>query len=179
MPFENFGIALFTTIFGVAGRVILVQMRGDLENTEEVIRRDLLDAAARMKDQMLAAISEMQAFRIASRQALKEQQNDLLNRFTEAGKSQLDLVQDLVKRALTTIENALGDRRTTAEQLRDVSFEAVEVTRSIIKKSGEIEVPGDLIESKFGVATKMQATAASFGELADRDVARQATPLMA
>jgi hypothetical protein len=171
---ENFGIALFTTIFGVAGRVILVQMRGDLENTEESIRRDLLDAASRMKDQMLAAIGEMQAFRVASRQAIEEQQNELLTRFSEAGKSQLGLIQDLVERALTTIERALGERTASAEQLRDVSLEAVQVTRSIIQKVAEIEVPGDLIERKFGaLAAKMQATAESFEALAEKDIARQ------
>src|ERR1700722_8663711 len=38
----SFGIALFTTIIGIAGRVLFVQMRGDIDDVEDEVRGNLL-----------------------------------------------------------------------------------------------------------------------------------------
>jgi hypothetical protein len=58
----SFGIALFTTIVGVAGRVIFVQMRGELDDVEERVRRDLLAASADLRSQLSLSLAEFETF---------------------------------------------------------------------------------------------------------------------
>ena len=68
----NFGIALITTIVGIAGRVVFVQMRSEIDDVEEVIRRDILEASAALKGQLSAALNDLDTFRTGLRQVAKE-----------------------------------------------------------------------------------------------------------
>ncbi|MCK1388724.1 hypothetical protein [Bradyrhizobium sp. 21] len=65
----NFGIALFTTIIGVAGRVLFVQMRGDLDDVEDEVRRNLLAASADLRAQLSLALAEFETFHTGVKQA--------------------------------------------------------------------------------------------------------------
>jgi hypothetical protein len=65
----SFGIALFTTIVGVAGRVLFVQMRGDIDEVEDEVRRDLLSASADLRAQLSLALAEFETFHTGVRQA--------------------------------------------------------------------------------------------------------------
>jgi hypothetical protein len=65
----SFGIALFTTIVGVAGRVVFVQMRGDLDEVEDEVRRDLLNASADLRAQLSISLAEFETFQTGVRQA--------------------------------------------------------------------------------------------------------------
>ena len=68
----NFGVALITTIVGIAGRVVFVQMRSEIDDVEEVIRRDILEASAALKGQLSGAIQEFDTFRTGLRQIAQE-----------------------------------------------------------------------------------------------------------
>jgi len=46
----SFGIALFSTIGGIALRVFFMQMRREVEDVEEAIRNELQEAARRLTD---------------------------------------------------------------------------------------------------------------------------------
>jgi hypothetical protein len=65
----SFGIALFTTIVGVAGRVMFVQMRGDLDEVEDEVRRDLLSASADLRAQLNLTLAEFETFQTGVQQA--------------------------------------------------------------------------------------------------------------
>ncbi|WP_441252104.1 hypothetical protein AB8A28_09220 [Tardiphaga sp. 71_E8_N1_1] len=65
----SFGIALFTTIVGVAGRVLFVQMRGDLDDVEEDIRRNLLSTSADLRAQLSSSLAEFETFHTGIAQA--------------------------------------------------------------------------------------------------------------
>lgn len=68
----NFGIALTTTILGVAGRVLFVQMRGELDDVEAQVRRDLASASADLRGQLVLCLREFETFRTAVLQATTE-----------------------------------------------------------------------------------------------------------
>jgi hypothetical protein len=68
----SFGIALFTTIVGVAGRVLFVQMRGELDEIETAMRRDLLETSNALRSQLGIALADFQTFHTAVRQATDE-----------------------------------------------------------------------------------------------------------
>lgn len=68
----SFGIALFTTIVGVAGRVLFVQMRGDLDEVEDEVRRDLLSASADLRAQLNLTLAEFETFQTGVQQASRK-----------------------------------------------------------------------------------------------------------
>lgn len=53
---SNFGIALAATIFGIAGRAFLSQMRKDTTATEKEMQASLSEASLRLRSQVFAAV---------------------------------------------------------------------------------------------------------------------------
>lgn len=68
----SFGIALFTTIVGVAGRVLFVQMRGDIDEVEDEVRRDLLSASADLRAQLNLTLAEFETFQTGVQQVTRK-----------------------------------------------------------------------------------------------------------
>lgn len=68
----SFGIALFTTIVGVAGRVLFVQMRGDIDEVEDEVRRDLLHTSADLRAQLNMTLAEFETFHTGVQQAARK-----------------------------------------------------------------------------------------------------------
>ena len=68
----SFGIALFTTIVGVAGRVLFVQMRGDIDEVEDEVRRDLLKASADLRAQLSLTLAEFETFHTGVKQVAEK-----------------------------------------------------------------------------------------------------------
>jgi hypothetical protein len=68
----NFGIALVTTVVGVAGRVLFVQMRGEIDDVEERVRRDLVTASSDLRAQLVISLREFETFHTGVVQASHE-----------------------------------------------------------------------------------------------------------
>lgn len=68
----SFGIALFTTIVGVAGRVLFVQMRGEIDEVEDEVRRDLLNSSADLRAQLNLTLAEFETFHTGVQQAARK-----------------------------------------------------------------------------------------------------------
>lgn len=68
----SFGIALFTTIVGVAGRVLFVQMRTEIDDLETTARKDLLFATNDLRSQLSLSLREFETFQHSVRQAATE-----------------------------------------------------------------------------------------------------------
>lgn len=97
----SFGIALFTTIVGVAGRVLFVQMRGELDEIEAAVRRDLLETSNALRSQLGIALADFQTFHTAVKQATQEslgRTNDHADRLENLVRRIADSVNDLTKR---------------------------------------------------------------------------------
>jgi hypothetical protein len=68
----SFGIALFTTIVGIAGRVLFVQMRGDIDDVEDEVRRNLLSTSADLRAQLNITLAEFETFHTGVQQAARK-----------------------------------------------------------------------------------------------------------
>src|SRR5262249_13615252 len=84
----SFGVALITTIVGVAGRVMFVQMRGEIDEAEEQTRRDLLAASTELKGQLAAILRDFETFCTSMRQTAEE----TAKQSTEAAERQVDVI---------------------------------------------------------------------------------------
>lgn len=69
---RNFGIALSSTIAGVAGRVMIGQLRHEPAEIERTARLELADAARRFRRELDAAVIETGAHRRAAAQAHRD-----------------------------------------------------------------------------------------------------------
>jgi methyl-accepting chemotaxis protein len=111
----SFGIALFTTIFGVAGRVLFVQLRSDIDEVEDEVRRDLQSTAADLRGQLNATLADFETFQLGVHQAAEE-----------AAKDSLKVVQDSISNisrvanaAADNIERAFGRETERVSDLQD------------------------------------------------------------
>jgi hypothetical protein len=132
----SFGIALFTTIVGVAGRVIFVQMRGELDDVEERVRRDLLAASADLRSQLSLSLAEFETFQTAVTQAaanVKEQSPELAS-------AAIDRISRVAAQAARRIDEAFGSEEMRSRGIRDaiakMSGAAEETTQ---KLAGELD----------------------------------------
>jgi hypothetical protein len=94
----SFGIALLTTIVGVAGRVLFVQMRGDIDEVENEVRRDLLSASADLRAQLSLTLAEFETFHTGVQQATRK-----------AAENSVGAAQDAVSN-ISRVANAAGER---------------------------------------------------------------------
>src|SRR5262245_59364764 len=105
---EAFGIALVTTIVGIAGRVIFVQMRSEIDDVEQVIRQDILEASTHLKGQLSAALNDLDTFRTGVRQAT----NDSLRESTDCAKAHIEKISSVAEQAAARIDGAFSARQS-------------------------------------------------------------------
>ena len=89
---RNFGIAIASTIAGVALRVAFNQMRRDPIDVEQTSRLELADAARRVRRELDATVIEMNVFRRTARQSLAESFEDTRKAFASTTEK---IVKDL------------------------------------------------------------------------------------
>jgi methyl-accepting chemotaxis protein len=111
----SFGIALFTTIFGVAGRVLFVQLRNDIDEVEDEVRRDLQSVASDLRGQLNTTLADFETFQLGVHQAADEAAKG-------ASKVVLDAITNISRVANAAAENidqAFGREAKKVHDLRD------------------------------------------------------------
>lgn len=142
----SFGIALVTTIFGIGGRVVFAQMRSDIDEIEETIRRDLSKSAADLRGELFAAIREFQTVRTALIQTMQESSAA----FAKASELQAGKVEELMRDATKKLDEAFepgrAGMRQMSEQMKSVSKSAEQAAGRMAK----IEIPSEKLNSQLG-----------------------------
>ena len=127
----SFGIALFTTIVGVAGRVLFVQMRGDLDEVEDTVRRDLLNASADLRAQLNISLSEFETFHTGVRQAAER----LNKEAPEVAKEGISRIAEVAVTAGEHIERAFSSEKEKIQTLGDA---VTRITRAVEDLTDEL-----------------------------------------
>lgn len=139
----SFGIALFTTIVGVAGRVLFVQMRSELDEIESAVRRDLLATSNELRSQLALSLRDFETFHIGVKQATEESLKNTLND-AERYQSRLDAVFNQIKRS---IEEAFAPNRIELNRIDQLIEQISKSTKELTHRIDRIEVPaGRVIE---------------------------------
>jgi hypothetical protein len=154
----NFGIAITTTVLGLALRVAFNQMRQDPAEVERVARLELADAARRLRGEIDEAVLEFNHFRRAALQSGAE------------GHSALKEMMELTASSFTKVVEEYSSRQITAGEKERAISDAVESMASDAKRIGKlvknvaaqlekISTPESLVEINFGPALKkLEAT---------------------
>jgi hypothetical protein len=132
----NFGVALITTIVGIAGRVVFVQMRSEIDDVEEEIRRDILEAAGALKGQLSGAIQEFDTFRTGLRQIATE----TLQESADYGKAHIQKLAAVAEAAAARINTAFDEKKSHAEELVKVSTGLSAAVDDLISRMNKAQI---------------------------------------
>jgi hypothetical protein len=163
----SFGVALFSTFIGIALRVVFLQMRREVDDLEEELRRDLSDKAELLKSQLLFAVTELENFRLRTRQVLDERTIQVADLFSEQAKLQVAEVTKLAKQSAEDAARALAAQTANAAALEEAIRQQATAAAALAERLGRIEVPPDLfrqeireLANRIGVAAAPLETSA-------------------
>ena len=159
----SFGIALVTTIVGIAGRVLFVQMRGELDDVEERTRRDLAAASSALRGQLGNALQELETFRTAVLQAARE----TVAQSAETTKAQLGGIASAAQEASKHIEKAFEPNRRHVQKLDESIQHISKGIEQLTERTAAIEFPSERLNKQF----------ASFGQELETLLQRLATTI--
>jgi hypothetical protein len=163
---QNFGIALATTIVGLALRVLLNQMREDPVEIEREARRELADAVGRLKSELDTCILEFNSFRRATTQSLAEGIEEIAAKANKAVEQSSGEFATAATDVLAKIDAAFSTFTNHSTKLNVISGQTATAMETLVARIAAIQAPQDLLERKFdGVISRLsQAT----NELAER-----------
>lgn len=159
----SFGIALVTTIVGIAGRVVFLQMRSEIDDVEESVRRDLATTAADLRAQFGETIKEFEVFRTVLLQTLHESQQH----FDKYAKS--------LAEASETVSTA---NKNHAASLNASINSITKSVKTASERAENISLPNERLNAQLGeFATGLEALlkrlGASIDDVAQRNARRR------
>ncbi|SLM48412.1 conserved membrane protein of unknown function [Nitrospira japonica] len=158
---KDFGIAIFTTIFGLAGRVFFSQMREDPVEYEREARYALSEASSAMRTQLGDISTDVSSFKRKLVQIVEEGVVDITNSANAA------MTETVEKHSAASIEIVKSVRETFqtfvdhSTELNDAAAKNVKALQSLFKRIEKIEAPSDMVVAKFdSVLAKFEEVAA-------------------
>src|SRR5262249_16111949 len=149
----NFGIAIASTILGVALRVIFNQMRQDPIEVERTARLELADAARRVKLELDATVFEFSSYRRASQQILEQAAVESTKYIDRVIKELFDGLKDIPRHSAEPLAEASVQSKQVIERL------AAALTELLDRSGGAIASQLDR------VATAAQSTGQALDSL--------------
>jgi methyl-accepting chemotaxis protein len=141
----SFGIALFTTIVGIAGRVLFVQMRGDLDEVEESVRRDLVATSAELRAQLNLSLREFQTFHTGVLQATSEARG----RLEDALRNQIDVLGEIAEAAADRIKEEFRSNNAAAREISESVRRIGSAADELGNRLTEIQFPNERLEAQL------------------------------
>jgi hypothetical protein len=115
---QNFGIAIGSTITGIALRVIFNQMRQDPIEVERTMRLELADAARRVRRELDATVVEFGYIRRISQQSAADSFDHVAAKIDEIATRLLGAIADVASRSALPLEDA---SQRSADAIADAS----------------------------------------------------------
>jgi hypothetical protein len=180
----SFGIALLSTVLGIAGRVVFVQMRTEVEDIEVTVRQSLLEATQSLKGQLSAAVTDMEIFRTGVQQVLQERLQESVSALSTAARLQVDVLEAAVRDVVGNAEKSFEAHVRKLEQLDDAGGRISHAVDDLTQRLSEIELPKELLSAKLDIlferlaeATKAFELSAAADELRQRELVEVSTQL--
>jgi len=145
----NFGIAIMTTIFGLAGRVFFNQMRDDPEEYEREARSSLAEAARGLKSQLDGIAIDMSSFKRGLTQILEDEISDISTAANEAIQANVTRFTNAGTDVIEKIEGAFRTFTDHSSKLNDLASRNVDALDALFQRIQKIEASPDLIAAKF------------------------------
>jgi methyl-accepting chemotaxis protein len=142
----SFGIALFTTIVGVAGRVLFTQMRTEIDEVEALVRRDVLEAANNLKAQLSLSLRDFQTFH----QSVHQVSTETLSRIDAAIDKEVSQVGNAARLVAEQVSEAFKANQTQAQALLKAIADISASVEELTKRLASVELPTERIQRQLG-----------------------------
>lgn len=162
----NFGIAIFTTIIGLAGRVFFNQMREDVTEYERQARISLADAANDMKAQLGGISHEMDVFKRNLTQIAEEGVTSMAESAKSSMEANVLKFSEVSNNVMGNIQAAFSNFTDHSSKLNDIASKNVEALNALFERIERIEASPDLL------ASKLDPVMQRFQEVADETLQR-------
>lgn len=162
----NFGIAIATTIVGLAGRVFFSQMRQDPVEYEREARVSLADASRGMKAQLDDISVEMSSFKRRLVQIMEEGVTDISSKASVTLQKHLELFTTTSTDVIEKIRIAFSHFTDHSSRLNEIAAKNAEALDALFQRIEKIEASPDLL------ASKLDPVMAKFDEVAEESLKR-------
>lgn len=171
----SFGIALFSTIAGIALRVFFQQFRTEVEDVEQIVRQDLIDAAQSLRGQLNLAVTDLESFRLGVRERVQMQLQQSLDDHGKASTEHLRKLETLIGDLLHRLRDAFDSHREVLSRLNSATNDTAAALQEVIARFGAINPPQDILERKLEPTfDRITHVIAAYEATADADRQRQA-----
>lgn len=168
----GFGIALVTTIVGISGRVLLLQLRSDLDDVENRTRRELSATSAHLRGQMGQSIVDFGTFRTTLLQVLSETQES----YAKLQRQQIEDAGQLTKATTAQIARTLEANEQHARALSAAMHLIARSADEATQKLASMQLPSERLESDLSAfAIKLEGLLTRLAQTIE-DVAQRAVP---
>jgi hypothetical protein len=166
---QNFGIAIGSTIAGVALRVIFNQMRRDPVEVEQRMRLELAEAARRVRRELDASVVEFAYFRRNAQQSAADSFSHMTERFDEIVAKLLTSLEEVAERLSVPVEAAarqLGNATGAVTRSMGGAFTAnveqlTSETERLSERVGMISGAIDAVATKLGTVSAPEHASAA------------------
>jgi len=145
----NFGIAIFTTILGLAGRVLFNQMREDPVEYEREARYSLAEATSALRSQLAEISTEVSSFKRKLMQIMEEGIVDISNTASSSMAENVKQFASTADEVIKSIQAAFNTFTDHSHSLNDAASKNVEALQSLFKRIENIEASPELLTAKF------------------------------
>ena len=132
----NFGVAIVSTLIGIAARVGLNQLRVDPTDIEEASRLELADATRKVRAELHETVRQLTDFRNVSLQVLTEGYEEVQKNVENISSNVLKSVEDLVEQSTEPL-NELVAKAKSANEEAVASIASVTKSNKALAKSNE------------------------------------------
>jgi hypothetical protein len=144
---QNFGIAIGSTIAGIALRVIFNQMRRDPIEVEHATRLELAEAARRVRRELDASVVEFGYFRRTAQQSAADSFSHMTEHFDEILAKLLASLEAITAKLSMPLEEA-------ARQLGDATGEATRTMgAALAANAGQLSAETEKLSSRVGAVS--------------------------
>ena len=113
----NFGVAIVSTLIGIAARVGLNQLRVDPTDIEEASRLELADATGKVRLELQETVRQLIEFRNLSLQVLTEGYEEVQNNVENISRNVLKSVEDLVEQSAEPLSELVQKQKPQTMKL--------------------------------------------------------------
>ena len=114
---QNFGVAIASTIAGIALRIFFNQTRRDPVEVEHVARLELAEASRKVKRELEGTVLEFGYFRRATQQSIADLLKEVQDMLIEAKDKVIGQLDDFAKNSSAPLEEASNKSRVAIEEL--------------------------------------------------------------
>lgn len=135
---QNFGIAIASTIAGIALRILFNQMRRDPLEVEATARLELAEASRRVKRELEGTILEFGYFRRMTQQSISDALDELKEGMGEARGQLAGEIKKFAATASTPFEEASKKSEDTLDGLNERTVRILEVSKQLVEEGEQL-----------------------------------------